>query len=199
MGRLHVDRNIAELYRVAPHLAPSIAKLTVPAYIVDGTETVRWLNGAALDHFGDVRGKRIAQVVAPADVALARREFAAKMLGTSETSDATIHIRTAGGGQVEVDISSTQLVGKDGSVVGVFGLAAAHETSAAPAADSPRLTPRQMEVLREIAVGRSTAQIAERLGISIQTVRNHISAIMRRLECHSRLEAVLRASDAGLV
>jgi DNA-binding CsgD family transcriptional regulator len=194
-----VDRNIAELYRVAPHLAPSIAKLTVPAYVVDASGTIVWLNAAALDHFGDLRHKRTAQVVAPADVALARREFTAKMLGTTETTDATIHLRTTDGRQVEVDISSTQLVGADGAVVGVFGLAEPRETSVVPAADSPRLTPRQMEVLREIAAGRSTAQIAERLGISKLTVRNHVRGITQRLGVHSRLEAVLRASDAGLV
>jgi DNA-binding CsgD family transcriptional regulator len=197
---LDADGNIAELFRVAPHLAPSIAKLTVPAYVVDASGMIVWLNAAALDHFGDLRHKRTVQVVAPADVALARREFTAKMLGTVETTDATIHLRTTDGRQVEVDISSTQLVGADGAVVGVFGLAEPLETSVdIPAADSPRLTPRQMEVLRELAAGRSTAQIAERLGISKLTVRNHVRGVTQRLGVHSRLEAVLRASEAGLV
>jgi len=41
--------------------------------------------------------------------------------------------------------------------------------------------------------------IAARLGISLDTARNHIRAILQRLEVHTRLEAVIRAHDLGLV
>ena len=193
-----VDPNIEELRRLAPDLAPSIAKLTVPAYVLDRTATVRWLNAAALEQFGDMRGKRITQIVEPAYAAQARQEFAAKMLGTAEATEATVGIRTADGRRVAVDISSTQLV-SDGSVVGVFGLADPAHEPIAPAGESPRLTPRQLDVLRYLAAGRSTAQIAGRLGISVETVRNHVRGIMQRLGVHSRLEAVLRAHEVGLV
>ena len=192
-----VDRNIEDLRRLAPDLAPSIAKLTVPAYVLDRTATVRWLNAAALKQFGDVRGKRITQIVEPAYAALARQEFAAKLIGTSEATEATVGIRTADGRRVAVDISSTQLVA-NGSVVGVFGLAdPAHEPTAA-AGTAPHLTPRQQDVLRYLAAGSSTAQIAARLGIANETVRNHVRGIMQRLGVHSRLEAVLRAHELGL-
>ena len=192
------DESIAELRRIAPDLAPSIAKLTVPAYILDRNATVRWMNAAAVARFGDLRGKAIGQIVAPEDAALARQEFAAKLLGTQEATEKTVTIRTADGKQQAVEISSTQLL-EHGSIVGVFGLANPADEPVAAAAHSPYLTPRQLDVLRYLAAGQSTAAIATKLGISIDTVRNHIRAIMERLEVHSRLEAVIRAHDLGLV
>jgi len=191
------DANIAELRRIAPDLAPSIAKLTIPAYILDRDATVRWLNAAAVARFGDLRGKHIGQIVEPPDVPLARREFAAKLLGTQEATEGAVTIRTANGGRQTVEISSTQLLDQ-GAIVGVFGMASPADEPAPAAADSP-LTPRQLHVLRHLAAGHSTAVIAARLGISIDTVRNHIRAILERLEVHTRLEAVIRAHDLGLV
>jgi DNA-binding CsgD family transcriptional regulator len=192
------DENIAELRRIAPDLAPSIAKLTVPAYILDRDATVRWMNAAAVARFGDLRGKQIAQIVDPVDLPRARQEFAAKMLGTQEATERAVTIRTADGSRQAVEISSTQLL-EHGTIVGVFGLASPADEPAAPTGASPHLTPRQLDVLRHLAAGYSTATIAEKLGISLDTVRNHIRAILERLGAHTRLEAVIRAHELGLV
>ena len=54
----------------------------------------------------------------------------------------------------------------------------------------PRLTRRQLEVLRQLADGKGTEEIASGLCISAVTVRNHVQKILRRLNVHSRLEAV---------
>jgi DNA-binding CsgD family transcriptional regulator len=192
------DASIAELRRIAPDLAPSIAKLKVPAYILDRDATVRWMNAAAVARFGDLRGKQISQIVEPADLALARQEFAAKLLGTQEATEGAVTIRTSDGARQTVEISSTQLLDQ-GAVVGVFGLASPADEPAAPAAESPHLTPRQLDVLRHLAAGHATTVIAAKLGISIDTVRNHIRAILERLGVHTRLEAVIRAHELGLV
>ena len=61
------------------------------------------------------------------------------------------------------------------------------------------LTPRQLEVLSYLADGLSTRQIAERLWLSRATVRNHVSAILAALDCHSRLEAVAQGRRLGLL
>ena len=135
------DANIAELRRIAPDLAPSIAKLTIPAYILDRDATVRWLNAAAVARFGDLRGKHIGQIVEPADVALARREFAAKLLGTQEATEGEVTIRTANGGRQTVEISSTQLLDQ-GAIVGVFGMASP-PTSLPPPRPTARNLPRE--------------------------------------------------------
>lgn len=59
--------------------------------------------------------------------------------------------------------------------------------------DEDTLTPRQMEVLRSMALGKSNKEIARALGISGETVKVHISAILRRLGCTSRTQAVMAA------
>lgn len=190
--------NIEELRRIAPDLAPSIAKLRVPAYVLDRTGTVRWMNAAAVAHFGDLRGRAIRDVVASEYLTLAKAEFAAKLLGTVEATEARVVLRSADGRKVPVDISSTQLV-KGSSIVGVFGLADPAAEPLEAAAHTPHLTPRQLDVLRHLAAGHSTDRIAEALGIATETVRNHVRAILDKLDVHTRLEAVIRAHELGLI
>ena len=55
---------------------------------------------------------------------------------------------------------------------------------------TPRLTPRQREVLRLIAAGHTNAQIARRLGITEGTVRSHLESIYSRRQVSSRPAAV---------
>ncbi len=62
-----------------------------------------------------------------------------------------------------------------------------------------RLSPRQREVLELMSEGVRAREIAARLGLSPTTVRNHIRGLLRRLDCHSQLEAVARARQWGLL
>jgi DNA-binding CsgD family transcriptional regulator len=190
--------SLKDLRRIAPDISPSVARLPMPAYILDRDGVVRWLNMAAVRHFGDIRGRRIAQIVEPEYATLARQEFAAKLLGTQQATEGTVAVRTAEGRRVLVDISSTQLV-EQGSIVGVFGLADPTDEPPRSETSSVELTPRQLDVLRYVAAGHSTEHIAKTLGISTETVRNHVRGLMARLDAHTRLEAVIRASELGLV
>lgn len=85
----------------------------------------------------------------------------------------------------------------------IFGPAIAkrlmgHFDPAARADALPELTPREHEVLALIAQGLTNDQIAARLVISPKTTRNHVSNIFSKLEVTDRVQAVLRARDAGL-
>lgn len=72
--------------------------------------------------------------------------------------------------------------------------------SSAPAPSiGPRLTAREMEVLRSLAKGHSTKQIANQLNISFATVNNHIKHILTKLGAHSRLEAIRNAERSGVI
>lgn len=59
------------------------------------------------------------------------------------------------------------------------------------------LTPRELEVLRLLADGAPNAQIAERLVLSVHTVKNHVHSILGKLGAASRWEAVRQASERG--
>lgn len=61
------------------------------------------------------------------------------------------------------------------------------------------LTRREAAVLSALARGRSTSEVAADLHISTATVRNHVQRLLRKLQCHTRLEAVMRGAREGLI
>ena len=61
------------------------------------------------------------------------------------------------------------------------------------------LTTREKEVLRLMAEGMSSRDIARRLGISYTTVRTHIRSLGSKLGVHSKLEAIVKARELALV
>jgi DNA-binding NarL/FixJ family response regulator len=62
-----------------------------------------------------------------------------------------------------------------------------------------QLTPRERQLLQLLAEGLNDAAMAERLGISPKTVRNHMVHVLDKLEVHSRLQALVLAAHYGLV
>jgi DNA-binding NarL/FixJ family response regulator len=62
-----------------------------------------------------------------------------------------------------------------------------------------QLTPREKEVLRTLAEGLDTREIAERLNMSVRTERNHMASIMAKLGVHSQLQALVFALRHGVV
>jgi DNA-binding NarL/FixJ family response regulator len=61
------------------------------------------------------------------------------------------------------------------------------------------LSPREREVMTLLAKGLTGPQIAERLGISPETVRTHVDNAMQRLEARTRVHAIARALYHGLI
>ena len=61
------------------------------------------------------------------------------------------------------------------------------------------LTPRETEILQYIAQGYLNKQIAAELGISEQTIKNHVTSILRKLNANARTEAVVVAIRQGLI
>jgi PAS domain S-box-containing protein len=169
----------------------ALENVGVPSYVLDETGIVRWVNAAAKELLGDVRGRHFTSVVAPEDSRRARELFSQKVLGTSPATEAAGVLVSTSGTHVAVELSAVQLRSGD-RVVGVFGLIAERPEDRGTA-PPPQLTPRQVEVLRLLEQGRSTKQIASELHLSTETVRNHIRRIFQALGVHSRLEAVAAA------
>ncbi|HYX11203.1 MAG TPA: LuxR C-terminal-related transcriptional regulator [Candidatus Acidoferrum sp.] len=174
----------------------ALDRVKVPSYLIDEHGIIRWVNPAAQALVGDVRGRQFTSVVAPEDTHRARQAFARHMIGT-EDIDAPVVLLEEDGGRVSVEVSSVCLF-RGHRDVGVFGQLSNVEVDLDPPPHGD-VTPRQAEVLRLLEHGRSTEQIAAKLHLSPETVRNHIRALFRTLGVHSRLEAVAVARRQHLV
>ncbi|ADH65290.1 hypothetical protein Mesil_3486 (plasmid) [Allomeiothermus silvanus DSM 9946] len=62
-----------------------------------------------------------------------------------------------------------------------------------------QLSPRELEVLRLIAEGLSNKEIAQRLGISLSTVKTHIEELLAKLSASDRTQAAIKAVRQGLL
>ena len=155
----HTSR-VATGLKVGGDVEQALESIAVPSYVLDNAGVVRWINPAAKQLVGDVRGRHFTSVVAPEDSRRARELFTQKVLGTSRATEAKGHLVSTAGARVAVEISAVPLRSGE-RVVGVFGLLEGHPDS--PTAPPPHLTPRQVEVLRLLEQGRSTKQIAAEL------------------------------------
>jgi len=171
--------------------------VSVPSYAIDRFGIIRWINPAARKLLGDVIGRQQSSVVAPEQVREARESFTRKVMGSERSTDAKVVVLGPDGERVQIEISSVPLH-DGGRIVGVFGIVSHREPTAAPS-PHPHLTPRQNQVLHLLAHGRSTAQIAEELHLSVDTVRNHVRRMLRALGAHSRIEALAVAHREGLL
>lgn len=64
---------------------------------------------------------------------------------------------------------------------------------------APALSARELDVLSCVALGRTNTDVADELGLRAETVKSYLRSAMRRLGCHSRLEAVMTARSLGLL
>jgi PAS domain S-box-containing protein len=187
---------MSHLRTLGGDLEGALDRVNVPSYVIDSHGIIRWVNQAAEDIVGDVRGRQFTSVVAPEETRRAREAFSKHMVGEQDV-DAPVVLVDHEGDRVSVEVSSVCLF-EGHRVIGVFGQLRDVDEEPEPA-PHPHLTPRQSEVLRLLEHGRSTEQIAEQLHLSIETVRNHIRAVLRALDVHSRLEAVAVARREHLV
>src|SRR5919201_55179 len=121
----------------------------------------------------------------------------ARFIGVAEVDDGKVasQVITLGLSGVYVQTAPSEVL------VDLVTRAAAGETvrsignGAAPSMDGEefllgRLTPREIEVLQELAGGKPTGDVADALGISPLTVQSHVKSILAKLGVHSKIEAV---------
>lgn len=129
-----------------------------------------------------------------------RRWFNVSVLIIEESKSVkpyTIHIARPADLQKRFELLMRDFVVKETSLpaVNVDEILTAKKTPT----NATDLSKREVEILKLMAQGTSSQKIAEQLFISRTTVNNHVQHILKKLNAHTRLEAVRRAEQAGLV
>jgi PAS domain S-box-containing protein len=182
-------------------LTHALEEVRVPAAAVHRDGRILWLNRGAIELVGDRVGQPFLHAIAREDAHLVRAQFAKKLIGETQVTEYDLTLMGADGRRYPARVSSVPLR-QDGQIIGTFGLAYPAGPAGTGGTDAPalpELTARQYEALVLLAEGLGTAEIAARLGVAEETARNHIRALLRQLNVHSRLEAVVRAYRLGLL
>jgi DNA-binding NarL/FixJ family response regulator len=125
-----------------------------------------------------------------AAIRVGARGYLVKGAGGDEALDA---IRAVARGDIVISAAVAA------EVLNRLGPASAASAPASQAAMAfPGLTERERDILQLLAEGYTNAAIASRLHLGPKTVRNYVSLIFRKLQVTGRVDAVIRARDAGL-
>lgn len=190
-----------ELQQLDGDLVPVLQYIILPAFLLDTEAIVRWQNGASVAVRGERVGTHVAELVSAGDQAVARDAIAGVLAGGGAVE---IEVNLVNGEgeyeSTEVELNAVSVRG-GGAIVAIFGLS--HHVDPEPAAaigyPDPQVSKRQLEILRLLAAGRSTTEIAAQLDLTKITVRNHIANLLDALGVHSRLQAVVKAQQSGLL
>ncbi|GAA5086857.1 DNA-binding NarL/FixJ family response regulator [Thermocatellispora tengchongensis] len=174
---------------LAHRLKPDIVVMDVRMPVLDGIEATRRLAGSGVEH--PVKVLVVTTFNLDEYVYEALRAGASGFLLKDAPPAQLLHgIRTVATGAALLAPEVTrQLVGKYAARI--------RPPESAP--DDHALTPRELEVLRLIADGRSNSEIAGTLVISQETVKTYVSRILTKLDLRDRVQAVVYAYRNGLV
>jgi DNA-binding NarL/FixJ family response regulator len=179
-------RDGAAALRIAPAARPDVVlmDLRFAAGGPCGAETTRQI----IEALPDVRVLVLSASGEDADVLAAVKAgacgYLVKSVSVDELTEAVS--RTAAGDAVFTP-------GLAGLVLGEY-----RRIATDPQPTSPRLTGRETEVLRWVATGLTSRQIADRLALSHRTVENHVQSTLHKLQLHNRVELTRYAIEHGL-
>jgi DNA-binding CsgD family transcriptional regulator len=185
----------AQLESLGATFDDMIEALGLPAWLVGANGAVLWLNEAARALGGEPLPASFMSGVAPESRHQAQTLFSRKLLGSDQKTEASIQVVGRNGERLLLEAHSVAVRSGE-KVVGVFGVGKVVRESGPSAIE---LAPRLHETLRLLAEGRSTQAIAEGLGVTRESARNYVRLLLRALAVHSRVEAVARGRELGLL
>jgi DNA-binding NarL/FixJ family response regulator len=176
-----------ELVALVDSLRPDVALVDVRMPVLDGIEATRLITR---DH--DTRVLILTTFDLDAYVYDAIRAGASGFLLKDVTAARLVDgVRMIAEGSMLLGPAVSQRLVAD------FARGAARTPGVAPYLET--LSPREREVLDELARGRSNAEIAADLHISAETVKSHVAEVLRKLGLRDRIQAVVFAYEHGLV
>jgi DNA-binding NarL/FixJ family response regulator len=184
-------RDGAEAIRLAAELNPDVILMDVRMPGVDGIEATRQI----------VARDAAARVLILTTFDLDEYAFSALRAGASgfvlkdvPVDELARAIRAVASGDAVVSPRITR------RLLDVYATRLPADTpGAAPGAALDQLTPREQEVLLQVATGLSNTEIAEKLTVTEATVKTHVGSILAKLGLRNRVHAVIFAYDVGLV
>src|SRR5579864_5493178 len=150
----------------------------------------------------------VTRASSQAELFEAARVGASAYLRASTDADLFVAtLRRAMGGQFPIDEEVVRFPAVAARILAQFREDSTSEPAAPPVQSEPealgplfvKLSPREIEILDLVARGNSNKIIGRKLNISDQTVKNHVSAILRKLEVNDRTEAVVFALRNGWI
>jgi DNA-binding NarL/FixJ family response regulator len=170
-----------QLLEIAEHRRPDLVVADVSMPGLDGIEAARWLQAVA-------PGVRVLFLSIHEEPSYVRSAFAAGAWGyltkTSAPEEIERAVRDVLAGRFYVSATVARGV-----------VLPARSPNPHPAADES-LTRRELEILRLMPEGLGNQQIARRLGVTVATVRTHLSSLYGKLQLKSRVELALYAAQA---
>lgn len=174
--------NGEEAVRMVDELKPDLVLMDLKMPVMEGVEATRLING---------KHPEVAVIILSSfggdSHLLEGMEAGAKGYVLKDTNVATIinsMLAIRGGARVMSGSVADRLLGM---------------LSSKPKESYDGLTPREVEILKLVAIGMANKQIAYRLKISEKTVRNHISNMYEKLGIQGRSHAVIYAARKGLI
>jgi DNA-binding NarL/FixJ family response regulator len=173
--------------RLARELQPDVVLMDLRMPDLEGSAATN----AIVDRDPSMRVLAMTAVSEDAAVAAAMRAGAYGFLAKdTPIDDVVAAVRAAARGVAWLSPRAAEVV--------LGGLRNASAAEGPNVAALDQLSPRELDVLRLIARGKDNAQIAQELGISPRTAKNHVSSILSKLGLSSRIQAAIYAVRSGL-